>query len=199
MKTKKHRGQKKTSKVIDDWLKFNHLPSIDELNSYGKDVLNCNIDPWNRLNLTWSTFPQPKGDFKRSIIQGLIDKYEIWDTFLESRLENYELRLKIHSHQISKCAIEVVQLEKGEKSKYNYKLNEELNVDGLVIQGFRWDRVNDFMYLDDEALEIDLQSESKERAYIKRIKKKIKKYALKKNKFGDYEIPSGEYFVGIRE
>lgn len=196
MKQKKLRGKKRRNKNIEKWAMYNHLPDLNVIENYGMDYLKVRIDPWSRLNLTWSSIEKPKGKFRRDILKALINKFHIWDKFLSDKIENYHLTIEIHSENISECEIKVVKLSKGENLSEKYVDKLETNDN---IKGFIWQKKPDYSYVDDDDLTSPAGSDPKILAYDRNMRKKIRRYNYQKDEYGNYPIPNGYIYEGIKK
>ncbi|MBK9449519.1 MAG: hypothetical protein IPN95_08900 [Bacteroidetes bacterium] len=111
MKQKKIRRHKRIWKAIENW----RLGNLD-LNLTGylltqedRYYAKIRVHPWNRLSLTNSVTPEPRGMTKQKILSGLIDIYEDWKNQLDKLGQPYYLKIWLFEPRFSKsqvvCAI----------------------------------------------------------------------------------------------
>jgi len=109
MKTKKIRGHKRRWKDIDQWISNYKNLDVDDLKAYSRDYAKIRTHPWSGLAVTNSIIPQPSGETKRRIIQGLIDIYNEWEKRLDQLKEPYYLKIWLFEPRFTQsqvvCAI----------------------------------------------------------------------------------------------
>ena len=195
MKTRKLRGKKRILKNILEWKKENHLPSIERIKESGSDYLNVRISPWSDMVFTWSKFPNANKAFRRIIIEGLVEKLHKWNAFLEKKMENYRVSIYIHSFDINECYIKVIDLD---KDIYRTKqFNDSLDTDDS-LNGFKWNKSPSFIYLDDEDISLGGTPTKEDYTYSRRINRRIKRHKVTKDEYGNYPIPNGYIFEGVK-
>jgi len=82
-------------------LEFN----IEHLNEYKYNYAKVFIDPWNKLNLTNSYIPEPKGMAKKQILSGLEKIYDSWKTELDKLAKPYYLKIWLYEPTLSKSRV----------------------------------------------------------------------------------------------
>lgn len=109
MKTKKIRGHKRRWNDIDQWVETHKNLNLDYLKEYQRDYAKIRVHPWSGISLTNSQTPEPKGQTKTKILNGLIEIYDSWKKELDKLDESYYLRIWLFEPRFSNsqvvCAI----------------------------------------------------------------------------------------------
>ena len=157
MKTKKTRGHKRKWKAIDNWVANHKNLDIEYLKEYGNNYAKIRIRPWSGIQITNSKIPEPKGETKQKILQGLFAIHQQWKLQLDALNEPYYLKIWLFVPHFSKsqvvCAI-------GDNINYYdqlfYKEGEEKQIQ-LKNHGVMQTQLSDFDWehcLDEEYLAI---------------------------------------------
>lgn len=104
-RTKKIRGHKRRWKDIDRWISIHKNLDIEYLMDYERDYAKIRVHPWSGISLTDSKIPEPTGETKNRILQGLIDIYEGWKDILDKTNKTYYLKIWLFEPQFSKSQV----------------------------------------------------------------------------------------------
>lgn len=108
-KTRKIRGHHRRWTDIDDWVERNKNLDLEYLKSRERDYTKIWVHPWSGIAITDSEIPQPKGETRKRMLQGLIDIHNAWKSQLESLNEPYYLKIWLYAPHFSRsqvvCAI----------------------------------------------------------------------------------------------
>ncbi|MFA8435423.1 MAG: hypothetical protein ACEPOZ_12965 [Marinifilaceae bacterium] len=109
MRSKKIRGHRRRWKDIDEWVLAHKALDMDYLRDYERDYAKIRVYPWSGISVTNSCIPEPKGETRRRILQGLIDIYWEWKRILDNTNEIYFLKIWLFEPRFSQsqvvCAI----------------------------------------------------------------------------------------------
>lgn len=109
MKYKKIRGEKRRIRHIQNWIQQNLQLDMDNLKKQHSDYVKFNVDPWNRLSLINSVYPQPEGIYKQFLIKGLSQIYFAWKAQLDQLEQPYYLKIWLFEKDLKRsqvvCAI----------------------------------------------------------------------------------------------
>lgn len=109
MKTKKIRGHKRLWKAIDQWKNANLQLDLETLKFRERDHTKIYVHPYSSISMLTSEFPQPKGETRKRVLNGLFEIYEQWEQQLKSLEEPYYLKIWLYEPRFSNsqvvCAI----------------------------------------------------------------------------------------------
>lgn len=94
-KYKKIRGINRRLKAIKDWREKNLFFDKESLLSEDCLYLKFRVDPWSRLSLTNSDYPEPNHQFREMIIEAFSDIYDLWKEELDKLNLEYYLKIWI--------------------------------------------------------------------------------------------------------
>jgi len=101
MRTRKVRGHKRRWKQIEEWKNTNLNLDLKYLTEYERDYIKIRVHPWSGLSLRNSSYPEPKGQSKQKILNGLFDIYEEWKKKLEEFEKPYYLKIWLYDNRFS--------------------------------------------------------------------------------------------------
>ncbi|MEO9884077.1 MAG: hypothetical protein ABJR05_10455 [Balneola sp.] len=130
MRIKKVRGYKHVLKNIKDWRSRIIDLDLDYFQSSQRDHAKIWVAPYSHLSVGNSRYPQPSGEVRKQILEGLLDSYDSWKRTLDSLGEPYYLKIWLYDQRFSMSQIVCA---KGDfLDFYNgtfYKPEEQKNID----------------------------------------------------------------------
>lgn len=209
MKTKKIRGHNRIWKNIEKWKKANLKLDLENLKNYERDYAKIWIHPFSGISLTNSRNPEPKGETKERILNGLFDIYENWKNQLDELNEPYYLKIWLFEPRFSKS--QVVCAIGNSIDFYNTTFNnpekvEEFKTDFVEIkkkriENFNWEHKldEDFMFSTDIGNPEDYETEKEyledKKWFNDRLKKKHTKKTLNDGT-ESYAFELGKVWIG---
>lgn len=166
MRFKKIRGHKRRWKQIEKWATEMSSLNTSQLSRINYDYTKVWIHPWSGISITNSSIPEPYGETRKRILQGLIRIYDSWKLQLEQRSEPYYLKIWLFEQRPSKsqvvCAIGD-RIHVYENTFHNAKDDKVLNLKHFgtlqnQLAKFHWDHRLDeehLMGLEDEVGSIE--------------------------------------------
>lgn len=110
IKYRKIRGINRRKRAIERWGEANKILDVDLLNQEKRDYVEFLVQPWSRLSLINSIYPEPTGDCEYLLIKNLQKIYQLWQDSLEALQTPYYLQIWLFETYISRlqvvCAIE---------------------------------------------------------------------------------------------
>lgn len=110
IKYRKIRGINRRKRAIEKWGKIHENLNIVLLNQVKRDYVKFWVQPWYRLPLGNSIYPEPTGDYAYLLIKNLQTIYQSWKSSLENMQTPYYLQIWLYEDHISYsqvvCAIE---------------------------------------------------------------------------------------------
>ena len=107
---RKIRGINRRKRAIEQWGECNKALDIEGLKETHRDYVKFWVNPWSRLSLINSIYPEPTGDCEYLLIKNLQKIYLSWQDTLESMQTPYYLQIWLYEEYISQsqvvCAIE---------------------------------------------------------------------------------------------
>ncbi|PJG66581.1 hypothetical protein E2R16_09485 [Acinetobacter seifertii] len=141
IKYKKIRGEKRRIRKIKQWIDDHLDLDIAYLKRYQCEYVKFWVDPWDRLSLTNSQYPQPQGIYKELFFNGLLQIYMSWKEQLDFLDQPYYLKIWLFENDLKRsqvvCAI-------GEKIEYYQNLFEK-PLDETSLSIVEWQEVSDMM------------------------------------------------------
>ena len=142
---RKIRGHKRRWGQIDNWITRESVLDVEYLKQNLYWYSDIAVHPWCDISLTRSQFPEPKGQTKKRILQGLENVYDNWKMELEKLSQPYYLKVWIYEPRFSKsqvvCAIdERIEHYKNVFNQSNFK-SEESDLLNKLNPGFKWQSV----------------------------------------------------------
>jgi hypothetical protein len=139
---KKIRGLKRKVVNIPKWIEGYLELNIKHLKEYKYNYAKVYVDPWDNLSLTNSEIPEPKGQAKKEIINGLGKIYERWKDELDKLNKPYYLKIWIYEPRLSKsqvvCTIdERIEHYENLFKEADFKQNTSSFINGLS-SNFKW-------------------------------------------------------------
>lgn len=109
MRIKKLRGHHRIWKAIETWRNSNLKLDIEYLKSSQREYTKIWVHPYCDYTTLNSEFPQPKGETRKRILNGLIDIYGEWKKQLDTLGKPYYLKIWLFEPRFSEsqvvCAI----------------------------------------------------------------------------------------------
>lgn len=106
---RKIRGINRRKRAIEQWGEVNKVLDVDLLDQEKRDYVEFLIQPWSRLSLINSIYPEPTGDCEYLLIKNLQKIYQSWKDSLEALQAPYYLQIWLYEEYISRsqvvCAI----------------------------------------------------------------------------------------------
>lgn len=110
IKYRKIRGINRRKRAIKQWGKNHKNLDVALLNQVKRDYVKFWVQPWYRLPLGNSVYPEPTGDCAYLLIKNLRKIYQSWENSLEDMHIPYYLQIWLYEDYISYsqvvCAIE---------------------------------------------------------------------------------------------
>ena len=110
IKYRKIRGINRRKRAIKQWGDDRKSLNIDLLTQEKRDYVKFRVQPWSRLSLGNSVYPEPTGDCEYLLIKNLQKIYQSWQDSLEALQTPYYLQIWLYEEYISRsqvvCAIE---------------------------------------------------------------------------------------------
>lgn len=110
-RTRKLRGNSKRFSAIENWINRNKELDLEYLEENKREYCKIRVTPWGtRISLTNSSYPEPTGQIKIKIIEGLFDIYDNWKKQLDKLGKPYYLKIWLYDPNVSQsqvvCAID---------------------------------------------------------------------------------------------
>ena len=107
---RKIRGINRRKRAIEQWGARNKALDIEGLKETHRDYVKFWVNPWSRLSLINSIYPEPMGDCEYLLIKNVQNIYQSWKDSLEKLQTPYYLQIWLFETYISRsqvvCAIE---------------------------------------------------------------------------------------------
>lgn len=143
---RKIRGINRCKRAIEQWGEVNKFLDVDLLNQDKRDYVKFLVNPWSRLSLINSIYPEPTGECEYLLIKNLQKIYQLWQDSLEELQTPYYLQIWLFEGFISDsqvvCAIE----DYKDSYKHTFEAVDEQPKDG--IQSSIHYNLNTARYLD---------------------------------------------------
>ena len=141
IKYKKIRGEKRRIRKIKQWIDDHLVLDTAYLKQYQCEYVKFWVNPWDRLSLTNSQYPQPQGIYKELFFDGLLRIYMSWKEQLDFLGQPSYLRIWLFENDLKRsqivCAID-------EKIEYYHGLFEK-SIDGASLNIVECQDVSDIM------------------------------------------------------
>ena len=141
IKYKKIRGEKRRIRKIKQWIDDHLDLDIAYLKRYQCEYVKFWVDPWNRLSLTNSQYPQPQGIYKELFFNGLLQIYMSWKEQLDFLDQPYYLKIWLFENDLKRSQVVCVI---GEKIEHYQNLFEK-PLDEASLSIVEWQEVSDMM------------------------------------------------------
>jgi len=141
IKYKKIRGEKRRIRKIKQWIDDHLDLDIAYLKRYQCEYVKFWVDPWDRLSLTNSQYPQPQGIYKELFFNGLLQIYMSWKEQLDFLDQPYYLKIWLFENDLKRSQVVCVI---GEKIEYYQNLFEK-PLDETSLGIVEWQEVSDMM------------------------------------------------------
>ncbi|RKE95201.1 hypothetical protein [Ichthyenterobacterium magnum] len=156
MKVKKIRGHKRIWNDIERWKKANLYLDIEKLKHSERDYVKIWIHPFSSISLTNSQYPEPKGETKKRILNGLFDIYECWEKQLNQLNKPYYLKIWLYTPRFSKSQVVCSITNSINLYKNTFSIPENVktfkpNSVGVAesrIKNYKWEHRVDEEFLD---------------------------------------------------
>ena len=110
IKYRKIRGINRRKRAIEQWGDDRKSLNIDLLTQEKRDYVKFRVQPWSRLSLGNSVYPEPTGDCEYLLIKNLQKIYQSWQDSLEALQTPYYLQIWLRENYVSRsqivCAID---------------------------------------------------------------------------------------------
>lgn len=148
MRYRKIRGQKRLLADVDDWIERNKTINLDSQRDYAKIW----VHPWSGISVINSEIPEPRGEIRSRMLQGLFEIYEAWEAQLKETNEPYYLKLWIYHERFSRSQVVCATREflNFYEKTFPDKMENKSPTDGFfnTVEGkadeFKWDVVPDY-------------------------------------------------------
>jgi len=174
-KYRKIRGINRRKRAIEQWGNAHTSLDINLLNDTKRDYVKFWVQPWYRLPLGNSIYPEPTGDCEYLLVEKLNKIYQAWKNTLDNLQKPYYLQIWLFEDYISQsqvvCAIEDcknfyqntfetvnVQPSEGIKSSMHYNSDTAKYLDCFTWQLSRYIRAYDMT--DDDDIETFAETDS---------------------------------------
>ena len=113
LRYRKIRGINRRKRTIEQWGEANKVLDVDLLNQEKRDYVKFLVDPWSRLSLINSIYPEPTGDCEYLLIKNVQNIYQSWKDSLEELQTPYYLQIWLRENYVSRsqivCAIDEIK------------------------------------------------------------------------------------------
>ena len=113
LRYRKIRGTNRRKRTIEQWGEANKVLDVDLLNQEKRDYVKFLVDPWSRLSLINSIYPEPTGDCEYLLIKNVQNIYQSWKDSLEELQTPYYLQIWLRENYVSRsqivCAIDEIK------------------------------------------------------------------------------------------
>lgn len=113
IKYRKIRGINRRKRAIEQWGDDRKSLNIDLLTQEKRDYVKFRVQPWSRLSLGNSVYPEPTGDCEYLLIKNLQKIYQSWQDSLEALQTPYYLQIWLRENYVSRsqivCAIDEIE------------------------------------------------------------------------------------------
>lgn len=110
IKYRKIRGLNRRKRAIKKWGDYHKDLNIDLLKQAKRDYVKFRVQPWSRLSLGNSIYPEPTGDCEYLLVKHLVKIYQSWKDSLEGMQNPYYLQIWLYEEHLSRsqivCAID---------------------------------------------------------------------------------------------
>ncbi|MBF0657796.1 hypothetical protein IPZ60_03480 [Psychrobacter sp. NG25] len=110
IKYRKIRGINYRKRAIEQWGEVDKVLDADLLNQDKRDYVEFLVDPWSRLSLINSIYPEPTSDCEYLLIKSVQNIYQSWKDSLEALQTPYYLQIWLRENYVSRsqvvCAID---------------------------------------------------------------------------------------------
>ena len=107
---RKIRGINLRKRAIEQWGEVNRALDVELLNQNKRDYVKFLVNPWSRLSLINSIYPEPTGDCEYLLIKSLQNIYQSWKDSLKALQTPYYLQIWLRENYVSRsqivCAID---------------------------------------------------------------------------------------------
>lgn len=157
VKFKKIRGKNRRLTAINDWINANKSLNISFLETEKKEYVKFWVDPWSRISVTKSEFPEPDGIFKEALINGLFEIYNAWKIQLDSLNKEYYLKIWLFEKNLRKsqvvCAIDdKIDFYGNSFEEFEEKVEDDKHFDFENLKdkaaNYRWEKALDHLYIE---------------------------------------------------
>ena len=113
IKYRKIRGINRRKRAIEQWGDNRKSLNINLLTQEKRDYVKFRVQPWSRLSLGNSVYPEPTGDCEYLLIKNLQKIYQSWQDSLEALQTPYYLQIWLRENYVSRsqivCAIDEIE------------------------------------------------------------------------------------------
>lgn len=113
LRYRKIRGINRRKRTIEKWGEANKVLDVDLLNQEKRDYVKFLVDPWSRLSLINSIYPEPTGNCEYLLIKNVQNIYQSWKDSLEELQTPYYLQIWLRENYVSRsqivCAIDEIK------------------------------------------------------------------------------------------
>lgn len=110
IKYRKIRGINRRKRAIEQWGEAHKRLNIDLVKQTERDYVKFRVQPWSRLSLGNSIYPEPTDDCEYLVIKNLEKIYGSWKDSLDDMQTPYYLQIWLYEEYLSRsqvvCAIE---------------------------------------------------------------------------------------------
>lgn len=149
IKYRKIRGLNRRKRVIDQWGNNRESLDVELLNQEKRDYVKFRVQPWSRLPLGNSIYPEPTGDCEYLLIKNLQKIYQSWQKTLENIQTPhilYYLQIWLYEEYISQSQVVCAIDDYKDFYQNMFEPVDELPKDG--IKSFIHYNANTAQYLD---------------------------------------------------
>lgn len=185
MRLKKVRGHRRIWREIEAWKHASKALDIELLQQRERDYVKIWVHPFSSISMLNSAYPEPSGETRKRIVQGLFEIYNHWKDSLDSLNQPYYLKIWLYEPRISKsqvvCAIgsavDFYETTFGKPDHANTFDVKRLGIPLEFYDGMTWEHRLDEAYFDLNDLGSEDEYHSKEdfvetkKWYANRLKK----------------------------
>jgi hypothetical protein len=195
-RTCKLRGNSKRFSAVENWVQRNKELDFEYLQENKRDYCKIRVTPWGtRISITNSSYPEPSGQIKIKIIEGLLKIYDSWKEQLDKLGKPYYLKVWLYDPNVSQsqvvCAIDDC-IDYYEKTFHKSENTKQLDCDKFGSLKDRIDKYNWERYLDEDVVFESEYNEVLDSEYLSYFNKM-------KNKSQRKEELNFEYKEGVKD
>ncbi|WP_303818685.1 hypothetical protein [Actinobacillus minor] len=174
MKYKKIRGKARRLRAIEEWSSNNLIFDKETLLENKRLYVKFRVDPWSRLSLGNSMYPEPDNEYREKFIEGLVNIYDLWKSNLDKLNIDYYLKIWIvfpnfRESQVV-CAIgDKIEFYKNnffEENKLDFPSKKFSKNSNSLLSHFKWEHYSHEELIDDDYVG-DVNDYVDKQSYIK--------------------------------
>lgn len=131
VKYRKIRGLNRRKRAIEKWGDNHKDLNIDLLKQAKRDYVKFRVQPWSRLSLGNSIYPEPTGDCEYLLIKHLVKIYQSWKDSLEEMQMPYYLQIWLYEEYLSRSQIVCAIKDYRDFYQHTFERVAQQSTDGI--------------------------------------------------------------------